>query len=444
MANIVAFLEGLWLHALDVAARPHFLAGTLLTVSAVLAGLGFGYLLRAYFGRVARCAVFNHVHVHQLARRFSGALTPLLTLILLRVFLVFFQKAGYPIWPFHNIVTLCQAWLAASVIMALVSEVFLAKCIAVVVWCVAGLEVLGLLEPTYQALHQIGFQLDNQTVSLLTALEGAFALALLLPAANLFSNFLEAHIEKSTRISPRAQILIVKSIKAVLFVVVILSALNIVGLSIHALTVFSGALGLGLGFGLQKVVSNLVSGVVLLLDNAIRPGDVIEVDGVYGWIQTLNARYVSMLTRDGTSYLIPNDDLMTRQVINWSHSGREVRLKVSVSVGYASDLRQAMNLMRQAALSFDRVVESPPPAARLLAFGESGVDLQLRFWIRDPQCGVVNIKSDIMLAIWDLFREHGIEFPFPQREVRLRGGLEGLAANWRGASREPGEEPGDR
>jgi small-conductance mechanosensitive channel len=168
------------------------------------------------------------------------------------------------------------------------------------------------------------------------------------------------------------------------------------------------------------VVSNLVSGVILLLDRSIKPGDVIEIDGTYGWVSTLNARYASVLTRDGKEYLIPNEDLITQRVTNWSFSNDLIRLHVKVGISYESDPHEAIRLALEAARNIPRVLEDPAPNCVLLEFGDSAVNLELRFWIRDPANGTANIRSKVMLNLWDLYHQHGIEMPYPQRDVTLR------------------------
>ena len=177
---------------------------------------------------------------------------------------------------------------------------------------------------------------------------------------------------------------------------------------------------MGIGFGLQKVVSNLISGVILLLDKSIKPGDVIEVGDSYGKIQSLGARYVSVITRDGFEYLIPNEDLITQQVINWSFSDRLVRLKIGVGVSYDTDIHKAMDLVVQAARGVNRVLDKPEPMCQLKNFGDSSVDLELYIWIGDPDEGISNVGSTIRLAIWDLFQQHHIKIPFPQRDLHMK------------------------
>ena len=181
-----------------------------------------------------------------------------------------------------------------------------------------------------------------------------------------------------------------------------------------------GAIGLGLGFGLQKVVSNFISGILLLVDNSIKPGDVIEIDGTYGWINNLRARYASVITRDGTEHLIPNEDLITQRVINWTFTNNLVRMKVPIGVSYDSDPHQCLELVIAAAQSVDRVLLEPTPVCHVLGFGDSSIDLELRFWISDPTNGVANVKSQVLLNIWDTFKENNIEIPYPQSDLHIR------------------------
>ena len=185
------------------------------------------------------------------------------------------------------------------------------------------------------------------------------------------------------------------------------------------LAVLSGAIGVGLGFGLQKVVSNLVSGVIILLDKSIKPGDVISLGDTFGWINALGARYVSVVTRDGKEYLIPNEDLITNQVVNWSHTNDFVRLDIFFGTSYHDDPHKVRELAVAAAASVGRVLKDRAPVCHIVGFGDSSVDYILRFWISDPSAGLTNVKGAVYLGLWDSFQEHGISIPFPQREVTL-------------------------
>jgi small-conductance mechanosensitive channel len=192
------------------------------------------------------------------------------------------------------------------------------------------------------------------------------------------------------------------------------------GIDLTAFAVFSGAVGVGIGFGLQKIVSNFVSGIILLLERSIKPGDVIEVGSTFGSVTYLGARYASVRGRDGKEYLIPNENLITNQVVNWSYSSRLVRLDVPFGVAYDSDLHAVRDLAVEAAKRTNRVLASPMPVCHLTGFGDSAVNLLLRFWINDPANGVANIKGAVLLGLWDAFKAHGIQIPFPQRDVRIR------------------------
>ena len=210
--------------------------------------------------------------------------------------------------------------------------------------------------------------------------------------------------------------------RILLLIIAFIISMDSAGLDLTIFAVFGGALGVGLGFGLQKVVSNFISGLILLLDQSIKPGDVVEVEGTYGRINKLAARYTSVITRDGTEFLIPNENMITEHVVNWSHSNRLVRRRIPIQISYDSDLDRAMSLMVDAAKQESRVLKDPAPRTLLRGFGDNGIDLELRLWIEDPQDGVANIASAVMLNIWRAFKEEGIEFPFPQRVVTLKRG----------------------
>jgi small-conductance mechanosensitive channel len=315
---------------------------------------------------------------------------------------------------------LTLAWMLIRLLTDFLFGEYWAKIVALAVWTVVALDLARFLHPIIEIFDQVGLNLEGKRITPWLLIKAAVLLVLFFALANKIITLFEDRIKKSEQLRPTVQVLLVKIFKTALYVMALLVALDTVGIDFQYLLVFSGAVGLGLGLGLQKVVSNLVSGYILLLDNSIRPGDVIELEGVYGWIESLNARYISMITRDGTAYLVPNEQLMSNMVINWSFSEKGLRLKVPVGISYSSDVRRAMALMEEVAQQFPRVLKDPPPGARLVRFGDSSVDLELRAWIRDPQRGVINIKSDIQLGIWDAFHANGIEFPFPQQDLHLK------------------------
>jgi small-conductance mechanosensitive channel len=315
--------------------------------------------------------------------------------------------------------SLLIAWVLIRLITALTRQTGLTQLAGLVIWAVAALAIVGWLEAFIQALDAAAFTAGGMRISLLTIVNGILLISLLLWAAITLARVLETQLGRVDGVTPAARVLVGKVVRIALLTIAVLVGLTSIGIDFTAVAVFSGAIGVGIGFGLQKVVSNLISGMILLLDRSIKPGDVIEIGEAYGWISKLGARYAAIVTRDGKEYLIPNEDLITQQVVNWSFSDRAVRLKIGVGVSYQSDVRKALDLMMEAAQENDRVLKAPPPATRLIGFGDNSVDLELRIWVNDPEAGVVNVASDIRLAIWDKFHAEGIEFPFPQRDLHI-------------------------
>jgi len=298
--------------------------------------------------------------------------------------------------------------------------------IATSIWIVVALHLLGWLPAVLKGLDGMAMQVGSTRISLLATLKLALALALLWLLAQWLGRVIENRISRAEYVNAGMQVALVKLSKFVLLVLVFLLALDTVGIDLTALTVFGGALGVGLGFGLQRIASNFISGFIVLFDRSIRPGDVITIDNKLGWVQELRARYVVVMDRDGVERLIPNETLITNEVINWSYSDRNVRMKIPVSISYDNDPEQALALLAEAAKANPRVLADPPPTTRLMAFGDSGVDLELRVWIQDPEAGLGSVRSDINLAIWRAFKDAGIVIPYPQRDLHIRSGLEAL------------------
>ena len=326
-------------------------------------------------------------------------------------------------WPGHLLnvgVSLLAAWIVIRFTATLVRNPFLAKIIAVTAWTLAALNMLNLLAPTLAVLDRLAINIGNFSLSVLTLLKGFIYLAVFLWAANLISRIIEVRLYKSSLLTPSIRVLTVKLIKIVLLIIAFLLAISSVGIDLTVFAVFGGALGVGIGFGLQKGVSNFVSGIFLLLDKSIKPGDIISVGETYGWVNSLNARYVSLDTPDGIEHLIPNEELISQRVENWSYSNNRIRLSIPVGIHYQSDVRRAMELCLEAAVECERVLTDPQPACLLVAFGESSVDLVISLWIEDPMNGIGNVKSQILLAVWDKFHANQIEIPYPQRELHIK------------------------
>ncbi len=288
------------------------------------------------------------------------------------------------------------------------------------IWVLVALHLVGWLPDVVQALDAFGYSFGDLRVSLYTLLQLAVAIGALLVMATWLSSVIEQGLSRSQFISPGVRIGLVKTSKFGLYTLAALLSLKAVGIDLGALAVFGGALGVGLGFGLQRIASNFISGFILVFDRSIRPGDVISINDKFGWVEELRARYIVVRDRDGVETLIPNENLITTEVINWSYSDRQIRVKLQVQVSYEDDPEQAMEILLQAAKASPRVLTDPPPAARLMGFGDSGIDLELRVWISDPQQGVANVRSDVNVAIWKGFKEAGITIPYPQQDLYIK------------------------
>lgn len=317
------------------------------------------------------------------------------------------------------VATIATAWLAIRIAATLVRNRFLRQ---VVIWALsiyATAYYLGLLDEVVTFLDSLAIDFGQFRLSLLAILKALVVTGLLFAGARFLSQLSSTRIRGRRDISPSMQELMIKGLQISLYSAAIFIGLKAVGFDLTGLAVLSGAIGVGLGFGLQKVVSNLVSGVIILLDKSVKPGDVISLGDTFGWISTLGARYVSVVTRDGKEYLIPNEDLITGQVVNWSHTNDLVRLDVHFGTAYSADPHLVRRVAIEATKDAGRVLTTPAPVCHIVGFGDSSVDYILGFWIRDPSAGLTNIRGDVYLALWDAFKEHEIGIPFPQREVRL-------------------------
>ena len=320
------------------------------------------------------------------------------------------------------VASLMTAWVLIKLTSSVITNSLLASFIFVLAWSAAALNILGLLDPLIDTLELVDIPIGDadDKVTLLSLLQGIVLLFLLLWIAFSVSRLLLDRLEDRSDISPRAHVLLGKMIRIVMIVLAVLIALSTVGVDLTSLAVFAGALGVGIGIGLQHQASNLISGLFLLLDRSIKPGDVIEVGETFGWVRNMHARYVGVVTRDNKELLIPNDDFVMNQVINWSHSDHDVRMEIMFHVSYESDPHLVQRIAIEAAASADiRIVESRRPLCHLKKFGDSSIDFVLRFWINDPQGGVTNIKGKVLMALWDKLREHDIEIPYPHRQLIL-------------------------
>lgn len=349
-----------------------------------------------------------------------------------RLFLIFLVLLLWPLywfmqeytWPSRSYLLgvaaqLAQYWLIIAIVTRSIGNVFIRKLVRYAAWIWVTLIILDLTDDFRILLDSAAFTIAETRISIWLVLQAIFVIGALFALARFLSSTTTARIRKNKEISPSMQVLAVKMLQITLYGMAFFIGLRTVGVDLTGLAVLSGAIGVGLGFGLQKVVSNLVSGVIILLDKSIKPGDVISLGDTFGWISSLGARYVSVVTRDGKEYLIPNEDLITSQVVNWSHSNEFVRLDIFFGTAYGDDPHQVRKIAIEAAKSVDRVLSFKSPVCHIVGFGDSSVDYILRFWISDPTGGLTNIRGNVYLALWDAFQENGISIPFPQREVRM-------------------------
>ena len=292
-------------------------------------------------------------------------------------------------------------------------------------WLLVAMYLLGWIGPVTAALDDIAIPLGKEGFSLLDALRAVLTMVVFLMAGGYLGTIATRGLMSSNQVSIGLRVGIAKFVRLFLLLIAGLLGLNAIGIDLAALAVFGGALGIGLGFGLQRIAANFVSGFILVGDRSIRQGDVITIGERFGVVKELRARYIVVRDRDGVDTLIPNENVISTEVVNWSYSDRAIRLKLPVQISYQDDPRQALQLLLDAASGHPRVLKDPAPASRVMAFGDNGISLELRFWISDPEDGINNVRSDLLLAIWDLFQAASITIPYPQRELHLRDGWPG-------------------
>lgn len=285
---------------------------------------------------------------------------------------------------------------------------------------VAALILTDLLDSVVSTLDAAAVSVGGLRLSALLVLKATILFGALLWAALLLSDLIDQSLARVLGIDEAIAVLIGKIVRAGLLFFVLLASFSAVGIDLTAFAVFSGAVGLGVGFGLQKVASNLISGFIILLDRSIKPGDVISLGSTFGWITALRARYVQVNTRDGVEYLIPNETFITERLANMSHTNRSIRLEIKFGVSYASDPHVVRRLAIAVVAGLQRVMAYPEPVCHIAGFGDSSLDFVLRFWIQDPEKGVTNVRGEAFLGLWDAFKENAIEIPYPHREVLLR------------------------
>jgi small-conductance mechanosensitive channel len=426
-ATIHGLLAGLGIHGTALEALNRSLARIDVPSVAAQAGLIvvlglLGTWLAAHVRRFVRQVIALTMPgpwVRPLTHAFDSVSAPLFWLATLWLCALLARASGYPFALVGAAVSLLAAWVTIRLLSFAVRNPFLSATISVLAWSLAALSILGLLQPLAVELDAIAFTLGKLRISALSIVRAILTLIVLLWVTTTISAYLERRITRTQSLTPSIQALLIRLLNIILPAVAIVAALVAVGIDLTALTVLSGAIGIGIGLGLQKTVSNLVAGLTLILGKSIKPGDVIAYKDTYGWVTSMGARFVTIATRDGSEYLVPNEELISNGLENWSYSNNLRRLHIPLGVSYDSDMHEVIRLCLAAVASVERILKTPAPVCLMTGFGDSSVDFEIRCWINDPRNGIASAKSAVLLAVWDSFKAHGITLPFPQREVRL-------------------------
>lgn len=394
----------------------------------------------AFFGPRLRKIIQNQVAprapygvLRRAANAFAHLATPIALYIFLQAAVITLQAVDSSTGLISGGVSLLTAWIVIRLVTLVIRSPFWSQVAFYVVWPIAALDAFGVLDDVVRQLDAFAIPIGEgeggvqQRYSALDLVRTILVFGVLFWGARVINTLITGRINAIDELTVSFKALLSKILDVLLPVVALVAALQIVGFPFGTLAIFGGAVGLGIGLGMQRTVSNFFAGFTLIADKSIKPGDVIEIDGAYGWVTQMNARYVSLRTRDGTAYLVPNDRFIEEGVVNWSHDDRVVRLHAPFGVSYSTkDLRTLARKAEETALTIDRVLKTPAPRCNLMEFGDSSINFDLRFWINDPANGTKNVTSDVLMAIWDLLAEMNIEVPFPQRDLHIKSAPEGV------------------
>ncbi len=314
---------------------------------------------------------------------------------------------------------LATGYFLISISTRMIRNKYSRKFVNWVGWIYITLKVLGLREAFSSTLDLISIQIGSASISALDMLTTFLTLGVLFVLSRIATRIAITQINAIDDISASVRVLLIKAWQVTLFLVATLIGLFVIGFDVANLAILSGAVGLGIGFGLQKIISNLVSGVIILMDESIKPGDVISRGDTFGWITELGARFVSVTTRDGREHLIPNEEFITSEVINWSHSNNLVRLDIFFRTSFECEPRFVKRVASEAPLLVKRVEQKPAPVCHMINVGENSLEFILRFWIHDTSKGLTNVKGDVYLALWDALKDNNIDIPYPRRDVQI-------------------------
>ncbi len=355
-------------------------------------------------------------------------LAPLLALFYLAVIKPFAEQYGAGGQWTKAAITITFAYLLARCVMLIIKSRLVAWFAAFIIMSVAVLNVTGFMASTEGYLDSMALSFGTFKISVLSLLHGIIILIIVLWGAGLSSRTLESYLRRSSGLSYSARELTVKFFKIFVYFTAVMITLSAVGVDLTAFAVFGGALGVGIGLGLQRITANFVSGITLLMEKSVRIGDLVDIGDIGGWVRQLNIRYTLIETFDGREVLIPNEDLLANRVTNWTHSNTRARIDIVVRVAYDSDPDLVRKLVIEAANEHTLCLKDPAPACHLREFGDNSLNFLLTFWVPDVRDGRFGPQSNVMIAILHRFREHGIRIPFPQHDVHLAGGWPGMKA----------------
>ncbi|WP_315787069.1 MULTISPECIES: mechanosensitive ion channel family protein [unclassified Bradyrhizobium] len=397
-----------------------------LQLGLVLSGAGIAF--------AASAAVRARIDVTLLAMGWPGPLRQLLRVLLESVTTVVFvilmriARTGMVLWTWPSrsyllavALKLALAWLVIRLITSVIRSTFIVQIVSISAWLVAALSIIGQLDNVVDALDSFSVVLGGLRLTPLLVIKLGVLLLSVLWLTNIASNFVESRITRSTDLTPSIQVLLIKMVRMGLMIFGIAIAISAVGINLSALAIFSGAAGVGIGLGLQRIVANFVAGIILLADKSVKPGDLVTIGDSSGRISAMNTRYISVAAGDGREFLIPNEDLVTQKVTNWTYTDKNTLVKVNFGTNYDADPRLVCKLAIEIANETPRTLKSKSPSCLLTEFTEAGMKFSLTCWIADPSY-MDSVKSEVMLSLWDAFKREGIRVPYPVRELRVRGG----------------------
>lgn len=394
----------------------------------ILAAFGIAYAADAAIRKrvdISSVAMKWPLPLRRLVRVLVGSASTVVFATLVIIARVVMYHSTWPSRSYLLIVSakLALAWLGIRLFTSVIRNAFIVRVVSISAWLIAALSVLGQLGPTLDLLDSdsVAIVLGGLRLTPLVLIKLGALLIVALWLTNIASNFAESRINRSTDLTPSIQVLLVKMIRMGLMTIAVIIAVSAVGINLSALAVFSGAVGVGIGIGLQKIVANFISGIILLADKSVKPGDLVTIGDSSGRISAMKTRYISVAAGDGREFLIPNEDLVTQKVVNWTYTDKNTLVKVLFGTNYDAEPRLVCKLAIEIATAAPRAIKNKPPNCILTEFAEAGMKFALTFWIADPD-GMDNVKSDVMLALWDAFKREGIRVPYPVREIRVRGG----------------------